>query len=418
MHCSLRAVKALVALAVLAALSHASAGSFRCPADCNGDGTIAAEEVRVFLGILFDESVLCGERDPNGDGRTSVADVVELVRFLAESGPDCSRTPRAPASRTPSPTATPTATPTPKMEPTPASTWISLAPMPGSGRQEVAVAELEGKIYVLGGFERVGTQPRAVDTVEAYDIASDTWEAAPPLPRRLHHGTAAVLGGFLHSVGGLDPGFRPIADVYRWRPGAAGWEELPPLPVPQGAQAVAVAGGRIHSIGGTAEVLSSTVHQIYDPTGGTWSTGAPLPRGRNHLGAAVLDGKIYVVGGRFDGGGLLNSNELDRYDPETDTWEVLAPMPTARSGIAVASVEGKLVVLGGEVDPESPRGVFGEVELYDPETGRWTSLDPMPVPRHGIGAASVGGLVYVPGGADQAGFGTTAHHDALRIFFP
>jgi hypothetical protein len=40
----------------------------------------------------------------------------------------------------------------------------------------------------------------------------------------------------------------------------------------------------------------------------------------------------------------------------------------------------------------------------------------MPVPRHGIGAAAVGDLFYVPGGATSAGFGATAHHDALRIF--
>ena len=39
----------------------------------------------------------------------------------------------------------------------------------------------------------------------------------------------------------------------------------------------------------------------------------------------------------------------------------------------------------------------------------------MPVPRHGIGAVTVGELLYVPGGAIQAGFGATAHHDALRI---
>jgi N-acetylneuraminic acid mutarotase len=97
-------------------------------------------------------------------------------------------------------------------------------------------------------------------------------------------------------------------------------------------------------------------------------------------------------------------------------WEGLAAMPTARSGLAAAVLNGRLVVVGGEVNSADPNGVFPQVEVYDFATGTWASLDAMPVPRHGIGAAAVGDLLYVPGGATRAGFGATAHHDALRIF--
>jgi N-acetylneuraminic acid mutarotase len=91
-------------------------------------------------------------------------------------------------------------------------------------------------------------------------------------------------------------------------------------------------------------------------------------------------------------------------------------MPTARSGLAAAVLNGRLVVIGGEVNRNDPDGVFPQVEVYDFATDTWRSLDPMPVPRHGIGAAAVADLLYVPGGATEAGFAATAHHDALRIF--
>jgi hypothetical protein len=39
----------------------------------------------------------------------------------------------------------------------------------------------------------------------------------------------------------------------------------------------------------------------------------------------------------------------------------------------------------------------------------------MPVPRHGIAAVTIGPRIHVPGGAVAAGFGATAHHDALEL---
>ena len=42
---------------------------------------------------------------------------------------------------------------------------------------------------------------------------------------------------------------------------------------------------------------------------------------------AVLDGKLYAVGGLNDDGGILSS--VERYDPATNAWEEVAPLPSA-----------------------------------------------------------------------------------------
>jgi hypothetical protein len=62
--------------------------------------------------------------------------------------------------------------------------WTMGAPMP-SARTEVAVAELGGKIYVIGGFggER---------ELEIYDPSADRWSRGAAIPRALHH--AAAVG--------------------------------------------------------------------------------------------------------------------------------------------------------------------------------------------------------------------------------
>ena len=44
---------------------------------------------------------------------------------------------------------------------------------------------------------------------------------------------------------------------------------------------------------------------------------------------AVLDGKLYAVGGRNEDGYL---SSVERYDPALDAWEAVAPMARARGG--------------------------------------------------------------------------------------
>jgi len=68
-------------------------------------------------------------------------------------------------------------------------TWRTLSPM-ASARQEVAVAEVGGKVYVIGGF---GEAYGPTNAVEVYDPARDRWESAASVPIALHHPVAAGL---------------------------------------------------------------------------------------------------------------------------------------------------------------------------------------------------------------------------------
>jgi N-acetylneuraminic acid mutarotase len=395
-----RGVVTAAVVAAVVSMHPANASIVICAGDCDGSGVLEAGDVALLVASFFENGAVCPAADVNNDGDEAAADAVALVAGIGDAS--CGAPPTPP----PTPTATATAIGTP------ASTWVSLPPLPEGPRQEHAVASLDGKVYVVGGF--VGN-PIALpsDIIEVYDVAGNTWDTVAPFPLDdAHHVSAAVADGKLYAVGALTGGgFAAIERVYVYDPSQNEWTRLADLPEPRGAMGTAHVDGRLYAVGGTdADGATTSRHDAYDIESNQWIEAAPLPSARDHLAVAAIDGMVYAVGGRRS---LVNTSELDRYDPQTNEWEVLTPMPTARGGIAAAVLNGRLVVVGGE--GFSPNKVFVEVEVYDPVTEQWTALAPMAIPRHGMGAAAVGDRVYVPGGATRAGFDSTDVFDALMV---
>ncbi|MDQ3842013.1 MAG: galactose oxidase, partial [Actinomycetota bacterium] len=145
----------------------------------------------------------------------------------------------------------------------------------------MAVAELDGKVYVLGGY----TGETTSSTLNrVYDPSTDAWKELAPMPRGLDHVGAAGYDGKIYAIGGFTSGNRgAVAEVYAYDVAADTWEELTPLPTgPRGSVAVAQLDGRIHAIGGRG-TQDVTTHEAYDPATGTWEELAPLPTAREHM---------------------------------------------------------------------------------------------------------------------------------------
>ena len=80
--------------------------------------------------------------------------------------------------------------------------WVVRAPMPSS-RTEVAVVEVGGKLYVIGGESPSGT----LHQNESYDPATNSWTAWAPMPTARHGLGAAVVGKSIYVLsGGPQPG--------------------------------------------------------------------------------------------------------------------------------------------------------------------------------------------------------------------
>jgi len=269
------------------------------------------------------------------------------------------------------------------------------------------VANLNGIVYVVGGIPANGG---AANLVQAYDPVEDSWQVVSPLPTRLHHVAVVAAVSKLYAIGGYTAQFQPRAGLFEYDPEADEWTEKSPVPTSLGSPAAAVIDGIIYVAGGDGGRGQRTLF-AYDPINNNWTQLADMPTGRNHHAAAAIEDKLYVVGGRNFGNFTLSTFEV--YDPATDTWSTLPDIPTGRSGIAAAVVRNCLFVLGGEGNDRNVNalGVFEENEYYNPLTNTWETADPMPFPRHGIGAAVVEETIHIPAGGPVEGFGVTADHD-------
>jgi len=150
----------------------------------------------------------------------------------------------------------------------------------------------------------------------------------------------------------------------------------------------------------------------------SWTTREPMPRARSGIGVAVVNGKIYAIGGQ-NGEGVLNTTE--KYDPVTNEWTTKTSMPTARSDFGIAVYQDKIYVIGGTIGPGTALGeslLTGATEVYDPETDTWETKTSMPTHRQGLEANVVSDKIYLIGGVIHAGGFTIWGFDENEVYSP
>jgi N-acetylneuraminic acid mutarotase len=225
--------------------------------------------------------------------------------------------------------------------------------------------------------------------------SSGAWYDAPPMLHARSAHAVVSTGDAIYAIGGTGAGGQPVLDVERFD--GTQWRDETRLPGDGlNAPAAAVVGRRVYVIGGfktTTNVPSADV-LVYDIDSHTWSTAASLADPRGGHAAAVLDGKIHIIGGGNSRSTLANHSE---YDPATNQWTERPPLSRSKGSPAAVAYEGKLYSIGGRSGP----GDFGDVEIYDPRTQSWTASTPIE-PRGTAGAALYCGSIYVFGGESQA----------------
>lgn len=98
------------------------------------------------------------------------------------------------------------------------------APMP-TPRAGFAAAVFDGLVYTFGGEDAPGPGGlgSVFDDVEAYDPATDRWQALPPMPQGLHGIQAATASGRIWIAGGATvQGYAPTDQHLGFAPGDHG----------------------------------------------------------------------------------------------------------------------------------------------------------------------------------------------------
>jgi N-acetylneuraminic acid mutarotase len=286
-------------------------------------------------------------------------------------------------------------------------TWTTRAPSPII-RAEALRAVVDGKVYVFGGF--MGDDG-PVKRSDVYDPVANTWTQLPDLPTRLTHAGVAVDGRDVYVAGGYvgigATGYNQqfgTKDVWKFNVDTKQWTAMPQMPVALAGGGAAVIGRMLHYFGGNdsnrADAGNHYALDLDHPENG-WQALAALPDPRSHFGTAVVDGKIYAIGGQHgNDAGLTTVATVNSYDPAADMWSTLASLPVAISHIASAAtvLDGRIIIAGGETAHEVSSG---RVLLFDPSTNAWSTLTPLPLPRFSGVDAIVDGVLYFTTGSSQ-----------------
>ncbi len=174
------------------------------------------------------------------------------------------------------------------------------------------------------------------------------------------------------------------------------WTSMTPMLSARVLFQTAVVDEKIYAIGGrdsgTGPVLTM---EVYDPSNNTWTWKASMLTSRREFQAVVLNGKIYVIGG--NGGGTLN--RVEEYDPTTNTWTTKADMSTARENFQAEVIDGKIYVIGGNGNRGNSFATLSSVEVYDPTTNTWTTKASMSTGREFFQTTVLDGKIYAIGGS-------------------
>lgn len=281
-------------------------------------------------------------------------------------------------------------------------TWTSASSDGFTPRWAAVAAEIDGKIYVIGGLISGG---RNTNVVEVYNPSTNSWSrpATSGVASFRWGMSAAVVNGKIYVMGGTNGEFMPwdtvnILEVFN--PATNEWS----TPKTTGTfsartfHTCQVVNGKIYVIGGFNGGVTVVNIEVFDPTSNTWSTpsvtGVFTPR--RGLASCVIGENIFTFGGS---NGPDVYNILEVFNTTTNSWSTPTTTGTftARRGLTTTVVGGQIFAIGGA---SAPYPLFNICEVYSPSTNEWStpSVSGIFEARYGHTATLVGGKIYVLAG--------------------
>ena len=292
-----------------------------------------------------------------------------------------------------------------------------LAPKLPEAIQEIYPTVMNQQIWVAGGIstELPASTGNMTAKVHYWSPEYASWKSAPSLPEGRHHTYLIAVENRLFAFGGFvntQGQWTNSRDVLMLDKGAKAWQKVASLPFALSETVGAVLNGKVHLAGGRSPNSEKngqwqhssdvSAHLVFDPNSFTFTEAAPLPSARNSAASAQVNGRWFVLGGRTVGGEPIS--DMLEYLPDTNTWQAHAALPKARAGHAAAVIDNAITVFGGE----HSQGVDREVFSYDLTKQQWRKTFEWQTPRHGLGAVTLNGQIWLVGGATKVGLSETS----------
>ncbi|XP_027703321.1 kelch-like protein 22 [Vombatus ursinus] len=230
------------------------------------------------------------------------------------------------------------------------------------------VAVLHNFVYLIGGDNNVRGF-RAESRCWRYDPRHNRWFQIQSLQREHADLCVCVLGKHIYAVAGRDY-HADLKEVERYDPGTNTWDYVAPLKREVYAHAGAALDGKMYiTCGRRGEDYLKELH-CYDPDANCWEALADSPIRRAWHGMATLLGKLYVIGGsNNDSGYRRDVHQVVCYSPSTRQWTAVYPLPAGHGEPGIAVLDNKIYVLGGRSHNRGSRMSY--VHIYDVEKDCW-----------------------------------------------
>lgn len=287
--------------------------------------------------------------------------------------------------------------------------WSSKAKLPLPHRNGKAVA-CRGKIYYMGGYCPETEDPRETSNY-AYDPQKNEWTTKAAVPIGRSNFAIASLEDKIYVIGG-DP-VLPNNDLYLADEDR--WEVLNPLAIPRQHIDCARIGNNIYIVGGFVEdpnppedskqkipKIATDSVEIFNIAGNKWEKGNPLREARQGVQVAAAGGKLYAIGGVCSRDKNFQlSQAFERYDPDSDKWESLPDLPVPIFAPGIAVIQGKIFVIGGSTITNDAQEASDKVYVFDTSRNTWGMATPLPKGIQFPGVAYIDNRIYVVGGCDE-----------------
>ncbi|XP_071390013.1 kelch-like protein 22 [Centroberyx affinis] len=240
------------------------------------------------------------------------------------------------------------------------NSWCSIKPLQQQ-HADHCVCVVGGHIYAIGGRD----YSCELDSVERYDPHTNTWEYVAALRREVYAHAGAVVDGKIYITCGRR-GVTYLRETYCFDPAANQWTPCAEGPVERAWHGMASVNGQVYVIGGSNDERGYRRDVLkvacFNPAANSWSLMSPLPAGHGEPGVAVLDSRIYILGGRsHDKGNRMKYVHM--YNTDTDDWESGTKFEDRISGLAACVVP-------------LPPAVIGQARSWDQRTkASWEDVD-------------------------------------------
>ncbi|XP_069478491.1 kelch-like protein 31 [Ambystoma mexicanum] len=269
-------------------------------------------------------------------------------------------------------------------------TWGNLADLPSKSFNQCA-AVMDGFLYVAGGEDQNDARnhaKHAVSSLSRYDPRFNTWLHLAHMQHKRTHFSLNTYNGLLFACGGRNSE-GPLASTECYIPSVNSWQSKAAMDAPRCCHAGTVINGKILITGGYVNNTYSRTVCHYEPDADVWRDRAGLSTPRGWHCAATLEDRAYVLGGSQLGprGESISVMVVECYNPTTGQWSCVAPLPTGVSTAGVAVLSAGLYLVGGW--NESGKKYTKCVQSYNPDLNEWTEVAELPEASVGLSCCAI-----------------------------